>query len=134
MGCRVNNFSGREPPPCIEVAATFGHILSNTMAAVATTSFAELLRHHREAQDLPLRAVAEVLKVDISLVSKWERGERKPHRDEVDALAKCLKADRKQLLVAYLRDKVIYEVQNDEFALEALRAAEAQMKYNAKRS
>ena len=132
MGCRVNNFSGREPPPCIEVAATFGHFLSNIMAAAAT-SFAELLRRHREAQDLPLRAVAEVLNVDISLVSKWERGERKPHRDEVDALAKCLKADRKQLLVAYLRDKVMYEVQNDEFALEALKAAEAQVKYKAKK-
>lgn len=133
LGCRVNNFSDREPLPCTGVAATFGHILSNAMAAATTTSFAELLRHHREAQDLPLRAVAEVLKVDISLVSKWERGERKPHRDEVDALAQCLKADRKQLLVAYLRDKVMYEVQDSEYALEALKAAEAQVKYQAKR-
>jgi len=94
--------------------------------------FADLLRQHREAQALPLRAVAAALKVDISLVSKWERGERKPHRDEVSALAKCLKADRKELLVAYLRDKVLYEVQDDEFAMEALKAAEAQVKYQAK--
>lgn len=98
----------------------------------APPPFAELLRHHREAQGQPLRAVAEKLQVDISLVSKWERGERKPSRDEVSALAKCLKADRKQLLVAYLRDKVMYEVQNDEFALDALKAAEAQVKYQAK--
>lgn len=95
--------------------------------------FADLLRQHREEQALPLRAVAAALHVDISLVSKWERGERKPSRDEVDALAKCLKADRKELLVAYLRDKVMYEVQDDEFALEALKAAEAQVKYKAKK-
>ena len=98
----------------------------------ATSSFADLLRNHRETQGKPLREVAEKLQVDVSLVSKWERGERKPSRDEVTALAKYLKADRKQLLVAYLRDKVIYEVQDDEFALEALKAAEAQVKYQTK--
>jgi transcriptional regulator with XRE-family HTH domain len=109
----------------------FGHFLSNAVST-APISFSDLLRHYREAQGQPLRAVAEKLNVDISLVSKWERGERKPHRDEVDALAKYLKADRKELLVAYLRDKVMYEVQNDEFAMEALKAAEAQVKYQAK--
>ena len=98
-----------------------------------TASFADLLREHREAVGKPLREVADKLQVDVSLVSKWERGERKPGRDEVTSLARILKADRKQLLVAYLRDKVMYEVQNDEFALDALKAAEAQVKYQAKR-
>ncbi len=81
---------------------------------------------------MPLRTVAETLGVDTSLVSKWERGERKPLREDVDKLARVLKADRKLLLVAYLRDKVMYEVRDDEYALEALKAAEAQVKYQAK--
>lgn len=110
----------------------FGQNLSNTMNA-APLSFRELLRQGRDAKGSTLREVAEKLKVDVSLVSKWERGERKPEREQVDALAHFLKADRKQLLVAYLRDKVIYEVQDDEFALEALKAAEVQMKYKAKK-
>jgi transcriptional regulator with XRE-family HTH domain len=100
---------------------------------VTQPTFAELLRQHREAMQLPLRAVAEALAVDTSLVGKWERGERKPYRADVETLATVLKADRKQLLVAYLRDKVLYEVQDDEFAMEALKAAEAQVKYKAKK-
>lgn len=99
-----------------------------------TTTFPDLLRQCREAAGLTLQEVADKLKTDFSLVSKWERGARKPARDEVTSLARVLKADRKQLLVAYLRDKVLYEVQDDEFAMEALKAAETQIKYNAKRS
>lgn len=98
----------------------------------ASHTFADLLRQHREALDLPLRAVAEAMGVDTSLVGKWERGERKPYKADVETLATVLKADRKQLLVAYLRDKVMYEVQDSEYALEALKAAEAQVKYQAK--
>ena len=97
-----------------------------------STSFPDLLREHREAAGLTLQEVAEKLHTDFSLVSKWERGARKPAEEEVSSLARVLKADRKQLLVAYLRDKVIYEVQDSEYALEALKAAEAQVKYNAK--
>lgn len=97
----------------------------------ALTSFADLLRQHREAQALPLRAVAAALQVDISLVSKWERGERKPNREEVAALAKYLKADAQELLVAWLRDAVLYTIADDELGAQALKAAEAQMAYTA---
>ena len=130
----MQNFSALSTGYSTEGGTTFGHFLSKIIVNTATTSFADLLRTHRESTGKPLREVADKLQVDVSLVSKWERGERKPSRDEVAALAKCLKADRKQLLVAYLRDKVIYEVQNDEFALEALKAAEAQVKYQAKQT
>lgn len=96
-----------------------------------STSFAELLRHHREAQALPLRAVAAALQVDISLVSKWERGERKPSREEVSQLAKFLKADAEAMLVAWLRDTVLYAIGDDELGAQALKAAEAHMAYTA---
>jgi len=92
--------------------------------------FSDLLRKHRESAGKPLREVAEKLQVDISLVSKWERGERKPDRKQVVALAKYLKTDPDALVVAWLRDKVVYEVQNDELALKAMQAAEAQLAYN----
>jgi transcriptional regulator with XRE-family HTH domain len=78
--------------------------------------------------------VADKVGVDTSTVGKWESGTRKPSRDQVDALARYLKADRKAWVVAWLRDQVVYDVlQNDEFALDALKAAEAQVKYQAKR-
>ncbi|MCB9177943.1 MAG: helix-turn-helix transcriptional regulator [Flavobacteriales bacterium] len=99
----------------------------------ANTSFPDLLREHREAAGLTLQEVADKLHTDFSLVSKWERGARKPAQEDVTGLARVLKADRKQLLVAYLRDKVMYEVQDSEYALEALKAAEAQVKYKTKK-
>jgi len=94
-------------------------------------TFAESLRVHREARGMTLQEVADKLTVDFSLVSKWERGERKPNRDEVAALAKYLKADAQTLLVAWLRDTVLYAIGDDELGAQALKAAEAQMAYTA---
>lgn len=108
---------------------TFGQHSSNAMPAAPT--FAELLRQGRTGSARTLREVAEKLKVDVSLVSKWERGVRKPTRKQVEALAKCLNADAKGWLTVWLRDKVLYELQDDELALEALNAAEAQVAYAA---
>ncbi len=95
------------------------------------TSFPDLLREHREAAGLTLQEVADKLHTDFSLVSKWERGARKPDRTQVKALARALKAPADPLLTAWLRDAVVYAVGDDELALEALKAAEAQVAYNA---
>jgi predicted nucleotidyltransferase len=93
------------------------------------TPFPDLLRQHREAAGLTLQEVADKLRTDFSLVSKWERGARKPDRKQVQALARVLKADPRILLTAWLRDAVVYAVGEDELALEAVRAAEAQVAY-----
>lgn len=93
-------------------------------------TFAELLREHREAAGLTLQQAADRLKTDFSLVSKWERGARKPDRAQVKALARVLKADARVLLTAWLRDAAVYAVGDDELALAALKAAEAQVAYN----
>lgn len=96
-----------------------------------SASFAALLRQSREANHRTLREVAEHLGVDISLVSKWERGERKPNREEVTRLARYLKADPEAWVVAWLRDTVVYLLGDDELALQAVQAAEAQVAYAA---
>ena len=100
--------------------------------SLPSKSFANLLRQSREEHSRTLREVAEHLRVDVSLISKWERGERKPNRAEVNALAKYFKSDRKTWLVLWLRDHVLYSIGDDEFALDALKAAEAQVKYQTK--
>ena len=97
------------------------------MATAQPQPFPALLRSHRETAGKTLREVAEKLKVDVSLISKWERGERKPTRTQVNALAKYLKTDSKTLLTAWLRDAVVYAVGDDELALDAIKAAEAQV-------
>lgn len=84
---------------------------------------------HREAAGLTLQEVAAKLKTDFSLVSKWERGARKPARTDVARLARVLKVPAEELVTAWLRDAVVYAVGDDEFALEAVQAAEAQVAY-----
>lgn len=93
----------------------------------AQSSFPELLRQHRKAVGLTLQEVAGELDIDFSLVSKWERGERKPDRDQVMDLARVLGVPEKGLLTAWLRDAVLYAVGDDELALDALKAAETQV-------
>lgn len=96
-------------------------------AKAPTATFPELLRAHREAAGLTLQEVAAKLKTDFSLVSKWERGARKPDRPTIMKLARVLKTPADVLLTAWLRDAVVYAVGDDELALEALKAAEAQV-------
>ena len=101
------------------------------LVSIPPLPFANLLRQSREINARTLREVAEHLNVDVSLVSKWERGERKPTREEVAKLAKYLKADAQEWLVAWLRDAVLYAISDDELGPHALKAAESQMAYTA---
>jgi hypothetical protein len=45
-------------------------------------------------------------------------------------LAEYFNVDENDLLIAWLSDKVVYEVAEEHFALQALRAAEEKVKYN----
>jgi predicted nucleotidyltransferase len=96
---------------------------------IPLTTFGETIKQRREALGLPLRAVAAHMKVDTSLVSKWERGERKPVQTDLPKLAKLLEVDSRALLVAWLRDAIMDRVGDEPLALEALHAAEASIAY-----
>lgn len=82
------------------------------------------LRELREEKGLLLREVAAQLQVDPSFLSKIERGDKKPTREQVINLAKVLTTDEKNLLVRYLSEKVVYEIENEYHAIEALKGAE----------
>ncbi len=69
--------------------------------------------------------------VDVAILSKMERGERRLTKALVQKLAKLYKHDADELLVLYLRDKVLYEVGDDHLALKALHVAEKAVSYNA---
>ncbi|HET8574166.1 MAG TPA: helix-turn-helix transcriptional regulator [Edaphocola sp.] len=84
----------------------------------------QILRERREAQGLLLRQVAAALEMDTALLSKFERDERKPNKEQVLAFAKYYNANADELLLAWLSDKIAGEVQNEDLAKEALKAAE----------
>jgi HTH-type transcriptional regulator, competence development regulator len=92
-------------------------------------SLGETLRKLREEKELPLRTVAAYLDIDQAILSKMERGQRKPAREQVVKLAAYFKVNEKDLLVAWLSDKLVYEVADEQIALKALQVAEEKVRY-----
>jgi predicted nucleotidyltransferase len=94
-------------------------------------SFGETIRKLRQEKKLPLRTVAAALEIDQAILSKLERGLRKSNRDFVLKLAAYFQVPKEDLLLAWLSDKVIYELENEEMALDVLQAAEDRVAYMA---
>lgn len=79
-----------------------------------------LLKNAREQKGLRTREVAQLLGIDQALISKFENGSRKPTKDQVVKLASLLEIDFETLMVAWLKEKILYEIGQDEFALKAM--------------
>lgn len=95
-------------------------------------TFGETIREAREAKGLFLREVAATLDVDVSFLSRIEKGTKRPTRAQVLQLATILKEDSEKLLVLYLSERVIYELEGEEFAIKAIMAAEEAIRYKSK--
>jgi len=89
-----------------------------------------LLKEARELKNLKTREVAQLLGIDQALISKFESGTRKPTKDQVSKLATLLEIDFETIMVSWLKEKIINEIGQGEFALKALRAAEVEIKLN----
>ena len=96
---------------------------------MSTENIGDKLRKLREEKELPLRKVAAMLDIDVAILSKMERRERKLTKEIVAKLAKIYGHDADKLQVLFLSDKILYEVQDEEFGMEALKAAEEKMNY-----
>lgn len=90
---------------------------------MSNSSVGTVLRNLREAKSLLLREVAASISIDPTLLSKIERDERMPTREQVAALSAFYKEESATIL-AYLSDKVVYELENEDLALEAIKVAE----------
>ena len=89
----------------------------------------DVIRTKREKLGLLLRHVSAKLDIDQAILSKVERGERKPNKEMIIRLAEVLSLDKNQLLVDYLSEKIAYEIADEECAAKALKAAERKVKY-----
>ncbi len=88
-----------------------------------------LIRKLRMERGYPLRKVAAYLDIDQAILSKIERGLRKIKKEQVIKLAEFFNYDEKELLLAYLSDRIIFEIGEDELAREALKVAEEKLAY-----
>ena len=95
-------------------------------------TLAEILKIAREKKQLLLREVASAINVDTAMISKFEKGERNPTREQIVKLAKSLDINETELLTQWLSEKIVYEVKDEEVALKAMQVAEKRIKYNVK--
>lgn len=96
---------------------------------MSTKTIGEKLRHIREEKELPLRKVAALLDIDVAILSKMERGERRITKEVVLKLANIYDYNVDDLLVSFLSDKILYEIQDEDLGIEALKVAEEKAKY-----
>ena len=89
----------------------------------------DTIRMLRKDQEQPLRTVADFLDIDQAILSKIERGLRKPTREQVVKLSEYFKVQKNDLLVVWLSDRLVYEVEDEEIALRALHMAEEKVQY-----
>jgi transcriptional regulator with XRE-family HTH domain len=96
---------------------------------MSTETIFEKLRQLREESELPLRKVSALLDIDVAILSKMERGERKLTKEVVLKLADIYKTNADELLVLFLSDKIMYEIQDEDLGEKALKVAEKRVKY-----
>lgn len=94
-------------------------------------SFGEKIRKLREEKHLPLRVLSAYLDIDQAILSKIERGKRRAARVMIAKLAAYFDFPEDDLTIAWLSDKIGYEVAHEELALQALQLAEKEIRYLA---
>ena len=95
-------------------------------------SFGEIIKEAREAKGLYLRQVAAELDIDQAIISKFEHGDRKPSKEQVILFAEFFKLDKEDLLIAWLSDRVVYDLKDETLADKVLKVAEQKIQYKKK--
>ena len=96
-------------------------------------AFGTILKTSREEKGLKLAEVFAALKIDIAIISKIERGERRATRKQVTDFIRFYTLNEQEGFSAWLSDKILYELKDEHFGLEALKVAESAVKYQIKK-
>ena len=87
------------------------------------------LKCAREKKDLILRKVAAEVDIDQSLISKFEKNERKPTKQQIVRLAKFYKLSESELIINWFSEKIAEELKYTESTSEILKVAEEKINY-----
>jgi transcriptional regulator with XRE-family HTH domain len=83
----------------------------------------EMLRTGRIDQKLTTAEVSRTLKIDAALISKFESGQRNPTRLQLQLLADLYQIDFHQLLLLWLKNKILQIVEGEDLAQKAIESA-----------
>jgi len=92
-------------------------------------SIGQTLRELRESKGLLLREVGAALSLDPTLLSKIERNDRMPTKEQVNSLSEFYQDKKNEVIIAWLSDKLVYEVQDEDLGLAAMKVAEQKIEY-----
>ena len=92
-------------------------------------SFGETIRDLRIENHLTLREVAGYLKIDISMLGKIEKNNRKPSKQFIKDVSNLFSIDEDLLTVAHLSDTVAYSILEEKLATKVLKVAEEKINY-----
>ena len=105
------------------------NIVKRNFYSKKTMTTGELIREKREQKGFLLRDISTQIGIDTAILSKIERGERRATKEQISKLADILEIERSLILTQYLSEKILYEIQNEDFGIEALKVAEQTIKY-----
>ena len=88
-----------------------------------------VLKEMREGKGFPLQEVHKKTKIDLTQLSRIENGKRLPTKEQALQLAAYYKCDKNKILINWLSDKVVYELKEEKFGLQALQVAEEIITY-----
>jgi len=89
----------------------------------------DTLKCAREEMGLILRKVAAEVDIDQSLISKFEKNERKPTMEQIIRLAKFYNLSESKLMINWYSEKIADELKFTESTSEILKVAEEKINY-----
>jgi len=92
-------------------------------------SLKDIIREARLKQGIVLREVASATGIDQTIINKFELGERKPSREQVEKLADFYGLDKDELIIAWKSDLLYNDLKDEKLAGKILKVAEKKIKY-----
>lgn len=93
------------------------------------TTLGDTLKYAREETGLILRKVSAEVDIDQSLISKFEKNERKPTKQQLIRLAHFYGLSEKDLIIDWYSEKIAEELKYIESTTEILKVAEEKINY-----
>ena len=92
-------------------------------------SLANILKSAREQKAITLREVAEAVCIDQSLISKFEKDDRKPTKEQIIKLAEFYGLPEEELIISWHSERILDELKYADSAIEILKVAEQKIEY-----
>jgi len=92
-------------------------------------SLGNILKQAREKKEMILRKVSAEVDIDQSLISKFEKNERRPTKEQLIRLANFYNLSEKELIIVWYSEKIADELKYTQSTSEILRVAEEKIKY-----